>query len=182
MKKQLPKNIKVIHTAFEEKPVHIANYDIGGSDRYYFEIGKTTEHDVCELIWQATQNVHDSWSNPEVVNEDGNNFDNDPSISVLVPLKIVNGKKMGHRSTSVGDQVVFEYKDGSQKTYICADVGWVEDKPQDGKTYALTGTKDDKCIANGNTWDASEVFDTDRFDVVDHLEARKLLNEQMEDN
>ena len=57
-----------------------------------------------------------------------------------------------------------------------------KDKPVEGKTYALTGTKDDKCIANGNTWDASEVFDTDRFDVVDHLEARKLLNEQMEDN
>ena len=157
MKKQLPKNIKVIHTAFEDKPVHIANYDIGGSNRHYFEIGETTEHDVCELIWKATQNVNDSWSNPDCVGEYDVNVDNDPNIDVLVPLKVVNGKKMGHRSTSVGDQVVFEYKDGSQKTYICADVGWVEDKPEEGKQYALTGTKDDKCIANGNTWSESEV-------------------------
>ena len=31
------------------------------------------------------------------------------------------------------------------------------DKPVEGKTYALTGTKDDKCILNGNTWKESEV-------------------------
>jgi hypothetical protein len=31
------------------------------------------------------------------------------------------------------------------------------DKPVEGKTYALTGTKDDKCISNGNTWKESEV-------------------------
>ena len=27
----------------------------------------------------------------------------------------------------------------------------LEDKPQDGKVYALTGTRGDRCIANGNT-------------------------------
>jgi len=32
-----------------------------------------------------------------------------------------------------------------------------KDKPEAGKTYALTGTKDDKCILNGNTWKESEV-------------------------
>ena len=31
------------------------------------------------------------------------------------------------------------------------------DKPQEGKQYMLTGTADDKCIANGNTWEESEV-------------------------
>ena len=32
-----------------------------------------------------------------------------------------------------------------------------KDKPEEGKTYALTGTKNDKCILNGNTWKESEV-------------------------
>ena len=33
----------------------------------------------------------------------------------------------------------------------------IYNKPEDGKTYALTGTKDDKCIANGYSWKESEV-------------------------
>ena len=32
-----------------------------------------------------------------------------------------------------------------------------KDKPEEGKTYALTGTKDDKCIANGYSWSDSEI-------------------------
>lgn len=32
-----------------------------------------------------------------------------------------------------------------------------KDKPQEGKIYALTGTRNDKCILNGNTWKESEV-------------------------
>lgn len=59
------------------------------------------------------------------------------------------------------------------------------DKPVEGKTYALTGTKDDKCILNGNTWKESEVKKhtlENTFDQIDHLEKRMLLNEQMEDN
>ena len=31
------------------------------------------------------------------------------------------------------------------------------DKPEYGKQYKLTGSKDDKCISNGNTWKESEV-------------------------
>ena len=32
-----------------------------------------------------------------------------------------------------------------------------EDKPEEGKVYALTGGPGDKCIANGNTWSDSVV-------------------------
>lgn len=32
-----------------------------------------------------------------------------------------------------------------------------KDEPEPGKVYALTGTKDTKCILNGNTWAESEV-------------------------
>ncbi len=33
----------------------------------------------------------------------------------------------------------------------------VEDKPEAGKVYALTGGPGSRCIANGNTWKESEV-------------------------
>ena len=32
-----------------------------------------------------------------------------------------------------------------------------EDKPEDGKVYALTGGPGSRCIANGNSWKESEV-------------------------
>ena len=32
-----------------------------------------------------------------------------------------------------------------------------EDKPEAGKTYALTGARGTSCIANGNSWKESEV-------------------------
>ena len=34
-----------------------------------------------------------------------------------------------------------------------------KDKPKAGKTYALTGARGARCIANGNTWEESEVKD-----------------------
>ena len=34
-----------------------------------------------------------------------------------------------------------------------------EDKPEEGKVYALTGGPGTRCIANGNTWTESEVKD-----------------------
>ena len=42
--------------------------------------------------------------------------------------------------------------------------GWssqdrLQDKPEAGKVYALTGGPGSRCIANGNTWAESEVTD-----------------------
>tara|TARA_R100000005_G_scaffold50955_1_gene24647 strand:+ start:313 stop:534 length:222 start_codon:yes stop_codon:yes gene_type:complete len=42
--------------------------------------------------------------------------------------------------------------------------GWqpsdaVQDKPEAGKVYALTGGPGSRCIANGNSWKESEVKD-----------------------
>mgnify|MGYP003115427517 FL=1 len=34
-----------------------------------------------------------------------------------------------------------------------------EDKPEAEKVYALTGARGARCIANGNTWEESEVKD-----------------------
>jgi hypothetical protein len=35
----------------------------------------------------------------------------------------------------------------------------LQDKPEAGKVYALTGGPGSRCIANGNTWAESEVTD-----------------------
>ena len=43
--------------------------------------------------------------------------------------------------------------------YIKEDKTKKEDKPEDGKVYALTGATGTRCIANGNTWKESEVKD-----------------------
>ncbi len=53
--------------------------------------------------------------------------------------------------------------------FICAFCGYKfsmkhynhimnQDKPAEGKQYALTGKTGSKCIANGNTWKESEVI------------------------
>ena len=44
--------------------------------------------------------------------------------------------------------------------------GWssrdrLQDKPEAGKVYALTGGPGSRCIANGNSWSESEVTDVD---------------------
>ncbi len=53
--------------------------------------------------------------------------------------------------------------------------GWtkqdqLQDKPEAGKTYALTGGLGSRCIANGNTWAESEV--TDPAQAAGHVDDR----------
>ena len=48
-----------------------------------------------------------------------------------------------------------------------------EDKPEDGKVYALTGGPGSRCIANGNTWAESEVEQQELQVKSSLLEKRK---------
>ena len=45
------------------------------------------------------------------------------------------------------------------------------DEPQEGKQYMLTGTADDKCIANGNTWSESVVPTCNLCEILDGVRA-----------
>jgi len=54
---------------------------------------------ALEYAFMATQNIEGSWSQP-------NNPDYSPSITVRLPLRVVNGRVMGHRSSMVGDRFV----------------------------------------------------------------------------
>ena len=41
----------------------------------------------------------------------------------------------------------------------------IQDKPEEGKTYALTGARGTNCIANGNSWKESEVHGPHRVTI-----------------
>ena len=68
----------------------------------------------------------------------------------------------------------YEYTgDGLKKTKET-----VYDKPEEGKTYALTGLG--KCIANGNTWKESEVKVRVGHNLLSN-EYKNKLEKEMED-
>ena len=117
---------------------------------------------------------------------DKGNVDNKYYACYKIQLtkKIVKGKNVTKNTEDKIWYVPFETTDDAfdKKVYPKGITRVMKiDEPEEGKTYALTGTKDDKCIANGNTWSESEVK-KDSFDTIDHLEKRMLLNKQMEDN
>ncbi len=51
-----------------------------------------------------------------------------------------------------------------------------EDKPEAGKVYALTGARDARCIANGNTWEESEVKDPADRSIGREAQTNKALS------
>ena len=101
-------NVTVIHKAFEDTPVTVAEVE-------------TTHTDVMEALEYAyrwTNNVMGSWSRPEKTFENGEtNGDYNPFVTTLAPLR--NG--MGLRSTSMGDEMVV-----NGKTYKVAMLGFEE--------------------------------------------------------
>ena len=101
-------NVTVIHKAFEDTPVTVAEVE-------------TTHTDVMEALEYAyrwTNNVMGSWSRPEKTFENGEtNGDYNPFVTTLAPLH--NG--MGLRSTSMGDEMIC---DG--KTFKVAMLGFEE--------------------------------------------------------
>ena len=90
--------VAVIHTAFEDAPNTVA----------FVEVGDRTGNDALEYAYRWTNNVMGSWSIKEEYFENGEeNGDYNPDVTVMAPLhKDENGKEWGHRSTSVGDQIL----------------------------------------------------------------------------
>lgn len=90
--------VAVIHTAFEDKPRTVA----------FVEVGERTGNEALEYAYRWTNNVAGSWSIKEEYFENGErNGDLNDAVTVMAPLhKDENGKEWGHRSTSVGDQLL----------------------------------------------------------------------------
>ena len=90
----------VIHGAFEDTSRTVA----------FVEVGERTGSDALEYAYFRTQNLHGSWSKGPVIEWDGQEHDNgdySDDITVMAPLETVDGKTYGHRSTSVGDHILF---------------------------------------------------------------------------
>jgi hypothetical protein len=105
----------VIHTAFEDTPRTVA----------FVEVGDRTGSDALEYAYRLTQNIEGSWSKGPVMEWEGQEHDNgdySQDITVMQPLHVdADGKEWGHRSTSMGDQILF----GTVK-YVVGAVGFEE--------------------------------------------------------
>jgi len=123
-------NIQVIHAAFEDEPVYIANYFPGyePTDTYkkYLSDEKVEVEAVLEDVWRATQNIEDSWSNGDAIGRQYDfNVDKSPNIVVYKDLPVIKGKTYGHRSTSVGDYMIVKFSNTQiYNCYIAEDVGF----------------------------------------------------------
>lgn len=91
----------VIHGAFEDTPRTVA----------FVECGERTGSDALEYAYRRTQNIEGSWSKGPVIEWDGETHDNgdySQDITLMQPLHVdADGKEWGHRSTSMGDHIVF---------------------------------------------------------------------------
>ena len=96
--------IEVIHAAFEDQAETVATVDY---------VGKI--NDGLEYAYRWTQNIMDSWSMK--MPGDGND-----RVTLMQPLHVdADGKEWGHRSTSMGDQMLL-----GTKKYKVAAVGFEE--------------------------------------------------------
>ena len=73
---------------------------------------------------------------------------------------------------TISKKLIQQMNDYYGTEYIKDESKPKEDKPEDGKVYALTGGPGSRCIANGNTWAESEV-DQQELQVKSSLEKRK---------
>jgi len=91
--------VAVIHTAFEDVPNTVAFVDVPDG---------TDDMSAMEYAYRWTNNVMGSWSIKKEYFEGGEqNGDYNDAVTVMAPLhKDESGKEWGHRSTSVGDQML----------------------------------------------------------------------------
>ena len=107
------KKVTVIHAAFEETPVTVAEVNLP------WEVisEADTVNQVLEYAYRWTNNIQGSWSRDKILTDDKgetyhNNGDYNLNVKVLTPLHVSKntGQEMGLRSTSMGDIMEFDGK------------------------------------------------------------------------
>jgi hypothetical protein len=89
--------VAVIHSAFEDTPNTVA----------FVEVGERTGEEALEYAYRWTNNVMGSWSIKEKFIGSHENGDYNEDVTVMAPLHVdKEGKEWGHRSTSMGDQML----------------------------------------------------------------------------
>ena len=103
--------VAVIHAAFGDTPHTVALVDVP-------ELPSLSE--TLEYAYRWTNNVMGSWSIKKEFFDDGEpNGDFNPNVTVMKPLEVIDGKEWGHRSTSMGDQMLV-----GNKKYVVAMMGF----------------------------------------------------------
>ena len=103
-RKYIMKQVTVIHTAFDENPTVVALVNVPE---------EFDTIDALEYAYRRTNNIEGSWSKGEFIEFNGDTFingDYSENVTVMAPLPINNGVEYGLRSTSVGDEMIFEGK------------------------------------------------------------------------
>ena len=90
--------VAVIHSAFEDAPNTVA----------FVEVGDRTGDDALEYAYRWTNNVMGSWSIKQEFLDGHENGDYNEDVTVMAALPEYNGRKMGLRSTSMGDYMLLD--------------------------------------------------------------------------
>ena len=94
------KQVAVIHAAFEETPRTVAFVDVPDD---------MPVMSALEYAYKRTNNIDGSWSKGKTFEFKGETYvnpDYSSDVTVMSPLKVVDGVEYGLRSTSVGDQML----------------------------------------------------------------------------
>ena len=120
MKKEIEMNVvKVFYVSPKEdfsgvERVHVANVRVEES---------WSIENALEFAYRRTQNIMGSWSMgsriPDGFGDFIDNGDFSTAVDVMTPLRMYNGRAMGHRSSMPNDE--FEYKG---VLYRCATMGF----------------------------------------------------------
>ena len=108
--------LTVIHRAFEDQEIPVAEVEAGGRQG----------QQALDYAYALTQNTEGSWSRGELFEDGTPNSDFDPAITVIKPLEVVDGHVWGHRSTCMGDIIVM----GGVR-WVVAGVGFVLESEYD---------------------------------------------------
>lgn len=86
--------------------------------RFTFNEAESIE-DALELAYMHTNNINDSWSL-------AGSQDSHPSLELLEPRPVIDGREYGHRSSMMGDRFEVSNIDGADgvQTYKCAMFGF----------------------------------------------------------
>jgi|TARA_B110000881_G_scaffold200112_1_gene198189 hypothetical protein len=97
------KKVTVIHAAFEETPVIVAEVNLP------WEVisEANTVNQVLEYAYRWTNNVQGSWSMKTDFKDNGD-YNEDVEVMVDLPVSRNTAQVMGLRSTSMGDFMVFD--------------------------------------------------------------------------
>ena len=102
------KKVTVIHAAFEETPVTVAEVNLP------WEVisEADTVNQVLEYAYRWTNNIQGSWSMKTEFGDFKNNGDYNEDVEVMVDLPVSRNtaQVMGLRSTSMGDMMEFDGK------------------------------------------------------------------------